>query len=159
MIARLKSLIELKEIVKNLKKNHPKIVFTNGCFDILHIGHLYYLEKARSKGDFLIVAINSNTSVRKLKGKNRPLVDELERAEIIAALDCVSWVTIFKEDTPAKVITELRPDVLVKGGDYCLDEIVGRDFVESYKGEVVAIPLLKGYSSTNLIKKVMEKYG
>ncbi len=156
---KIKSLTELKKIVQGLKREDKKVVFTNGCFDVFHPGHLYYLEKVKTKGDILIVAVNSNDSIKRLKGEKRPLVDERERAEMLAALECVDWVTIFSEDTPGKVIRELKPDVLIKGGDYSLNEIVGRDFVESYKGKVLTVPLFKGWSSTKLIETILKKYG
>jgi D-beta-D-heptose 7-phosphate kinase/D-beta-D-heptose 1-phosphate adenosyltransferase len=103
--------------------------------------------------------LHSNDSIKRLKGAKRPLVDEWERAEMLAALECVEWVTIFSEDTPGKVIRELKPDVLIKGGDYSLNEIVGRDFVESYKGKVLTVPLFEGWSSTKLIETILKKYG
>ncbi len=158
-IKKIKSLTGLKKIVQGLKSKNKKVVFTNGCFDVFHPGHLYYLEKVKTKGDILIVAINSNDSIKRLKGAKRPLVDERERAEMLAALECVDLVTIFSEDTPGKVIRELKPDVLIKGGDYSLNEIVGREFVESYKGKVLTVPLVKGWSSTKLIETILKKYG
>lgn len=127
-----------------------KIVFTNGCFDILHAGHVSVLEFSRSKGDELVVGLNSDASVRRLKGPTRPVNTQADRALVLAALESVSAVCIFDEDTPYNLIKQVRPDVLVKGGDYKTDEIVGREFAK----KVVRFPLLKGHSTTNIIKKV-----
>ena len=127
-----------------------KIVFTNGCFDILHAGHVSVLEFSRSKGDELVVGLNSDASVRRLKGPTRPVNTQADRALVLAALESVSAVCIFDEDTPYNLIKQVRPDVLVKGGDYKTDEIVGREFAK----KVVRFPLLKGRSTTNTIKKV-----
>ena len=127
-----------------------KIVFTNGCFDILHAGHVSVLEFSRSKGDELVVGLNSDASVRRLKGPTRPVNTQADRALVLAALESVSAVCIFDEDTPYNLIKQVRPDVLVKGGDYKTDEIVGREFAK----KVVRFPLLKGRSTTNIIKKV-----
>lgn len=154
---KIKKLSELRKILDELRKkrsNHLKIVFTNGCFDLLHYGHIQYLKKAKALGDLLVLGLNSDTSVRKLKGRGRPLVPEKERAEILAALETVDYVTIFSEETPAKLIRQVKPDILVKGSDYSLDEIVGRDFVQSSGGKVVTIPLVKGKSTTGLIRKI-----
>ncbi len=127
-----------------------RIVFTNGCFDILHAGHVSVLEFSRSKGDELVVGLNSDASVRRLKGPTRPVNTQADRALVLAALESVSAVCIFDEDTPYNLIKQVRPDVLVKGGDYKTDEIVGREFAK----KVVRFPLLKGRSTTNIIKKV-----
>lgn len=127
-----------------------KIVFTNGCFDILHAGHVSVLEFSRSKGDELVVGLNSDASVRRLKGPTRPVNTQADRALVLAALESVSAVCIFDEDTPYNLIKQVSPDVLVKGGDYKTDEIVGREFAK----KVVRFPLLKGRSTTNIIKKV-----
>ena len=127
-----------------------KIVFTNGCFDILHAGHVSVLEFSRSKGDELVVGLNSDASVRRLKGPTLPVNTQADRALVLAALESVSAVCIFDEDTPYNLIKQVRPDVLVKGGDYKTDEIVGREFAK----KVVRFPLLKGRSTTNIIKKV-----
>ena len=151
---KIKSLSELKRIVNRLKKKDKKIVFTNGCFDILHPGHIYYLKDAKKKGDRLILGLNSDSSVRKLKGKGRPLIPEGERAEILSNLESVDYISIFHEETPERLIREISPDVLVKGGDYRRKEVVGRKFVEEKGGKVIIIPLLKGYSTTTLIKKI-----
>jgi len=130
------------------------VVFTNGCFDLLHPGHIRCLEEARARGDLLVVAINSDASVRRLKGPSRPLIPESERAEILAALAAVDYVTIFDQPTPRDLIARLLPDVLVKGGDWGANEIVGRDEVEAAGGSAVSIPLEPGYSTTSLLERV-----
>jgi len=132
------------------------VVFTNGCFDILHCGHAKYLEAAKRKGDILVVAINSDASVKRIKAKTRPIVGERNRLSLVAALESVDFVIMFKEDTPLKVIKEIRPDILVKGADWTKDEIVGGNFVNSYGGKVKTIKLTKGLSTTNLIKKIVK---
>jgi D-beta-D-heptose 7-phosphate kinase/D-beta-D-heptose 1-phosphate adenosyltransferase len=131
-----------------------RLVFTNGVFDILHVGHLRYLAEARALGDALVVAINSDHTVRELKGNGRPVINQNERAEILAALRQVSYVTIFDDMSPRELITALLPDVLVKGGDYALDEIHGREEVEAAGGEVVALPFIEGASSTSIIERL-----
>jgi len=133
-----------------------KVVFTNGCFDLLHPGHLHTLEQARALGDVLIVGINSDASVRELKGPGRPVIPERERAEILGALECVDAVIIFNEPTPREVIEHLLPDVLVKGGDWAGDQIVGREEVESGGGRVVSIPVLPGYSTSAILQKIRD---
>lgn len=145
---------ELKEIVEKERAVGKKIVFTNGCFDLIHVGHVRYLREAKKRGDLLIVAVNSDQSVRKLKGKGRPLIPEEERAEIISALASVDYVVIFPEETPAGIIGVLRPDILIKGGDYRKEDIVGRETVEAGRGEVVTIPLAKGHSTKGLLEKI-----
>lgn len=131
-----------------------RIVFTNGCFDLVHPGHVAYLDAARRLGDRLVVGLNTDASVRRLKGPSRPLVAEHDRALVIAALAAVDVVTLFDEDTPAELISALQPDVLVKGGDYARADIVGRDTVEARGGEVHVIPYLPGYSTTELIRQI-----
>jgi D-beta-D-heptose 7-phosphate kinase/D-beta-D-heptose 1-phosphate adenosyltransferase len=131
-----------------------KVVFTNGVFDLLHPGHIRYLQDARRLGDALIVGINSDRSVRANKGPERPITPEGERAEVLAALECVDAVAIFDEETPAEIVRRLQPDVLVKGADWAADNIVGRDTVEGRGGRVVRMELSKGYSTTELIRKV-----
>lgn len=138
------------------KRNGRRVVFTNGCFDLLHPGHLSILEQARALGDLLIVGINSDSSVRRNKGAGRPVLPELERAEILAALECVDGVLIFDEPTPREVIAGLLPDVLVKGGDWPADQIVGREEVEAAGGRVVLVPVLPGYSTTEILRKIRE---
>ena len=135
-----------------------RVVLTNGCFDLIHLGHVRYLQKARSLGDQLIVALNDDESVCNLKGKGRPLVPAMERAEVIGALGCVDWVTFFEEDTPATLIKALQPDVLVKGGDWTVNQIVGRNIVEAAGGTVLTIPFEKGYSTTDVIRKIIASH-
>ena len=136
------------------KRNGKKVVFTNGCFDLLHPGHVRSLEKARSLGDVLIVGINSDESVRALKGEGRPVIPAQERAEILANLECVDAVLIFDELTPQKVVAALVPDVLVKGGDWPGNQIVGREEVEAAGGKVVLVDVVPGYSTTEILKKI-----
>src|SRR4029450_10753482 len=132
------------------------VVFTNGVFDLLHPGHVQYLQDARALGDALIVGLNSDRSVRSNKGPERPITPESERAEILLALECVDAVAIFDDDTPAEIIRRVQPDVLVKGADWGRDNIVGRDTVEARGGRVVRMPLLEGYSTTELLRRVRQ---
>jgi len=155
----MKNVISLKRLVKELlplREKGRKVVFTNGCFDIIHAGHVRYLTKARSLGDLLVVGLNSDASVRAIKGPSRPIVPESERAEAMGALRCVDYVVIFNEETPLTLITALRPDILVKGSDWASHEIVGGDVVRESGGKVRRIRLLKGRSTTNIIKKVLK---
>ena len=145
---------ELRRARAGLREEGRRLVFTNGCFDILHVGHVRYLQRARALGDALLVAINSDRSVRALKGEGRPVMCEAERAEMLAALACVDFVTVFEEDSPRRLIAELLPDVLVKGGDYALDEIHGREEVEAAGGRVLALPFVEGASTTNIIERI-----
>jgi rfaE bifunctional protein nucleotidyltransferase chain/domain len=141
--------------VRDLQGQGKLVVFTNGCFDLLHAGHVHYLEEARSLGDGLIVGVNTDVSVKRLgKGPGRPLTPEADRARVLAALACVDRVALFAEDTPLALITLLTPDILVKGGDYRLDEIVGREVVLARGGRVVALPFVPGYSTTGLIDRL-----
>lgn len=150
---------KLASILENLRKKGHKIVFTNGCFDLLHVGHVRYLTEAKKKGDVLVVAINTDQSIKKLKGTNRPLTPEAERAEILSALAAVDFVTYFDQDTPAEIISQLKPNVLVKGADYKIKEIVGHDFMSRSGGKVVRVPLAKNYSTTKIIDSIIAKYG
>ena len=141
--------------VKKLQAQGHRVVFTNGCFDLLHPGHVAYLEQARSLGEALIVGVNTDDSVRRLgKGAGRPVTPEADRARVLAALACVDRVVLFDEDTPLELITALQPDVLVKGGDYQLSEIVGREVVEARGGQVLALPFVPGYSTTELLRRI-----
>ena len=149
----------LKKKIDLLRKEGKKIVFTNGCFDILHVGHTRYLEEARKQGDVLVLGLNSDESVRSLKGQKRPIISENERAGVVAALESVDFVTIFPELTPLELIEYLKPDVLVKGGDWKEEEVVGRKSVEKWGGRVIIIPEIKGSSTTNVIEKILEAYG
>ncbi|MCJ7808948.1 MAG: D-glycero-beta-D-manno-heptose 1-phosphate adenylyltransferase [Desulfobulbaceae bacterium] len=143
---------------QNLKKSGRRVVFTNGCFDILHPGHVRYLSAARNLGDFLIVAINSDRSVRAIKGNKRPIFEENSRAEIIAALQSVDMVLIFDEDNPLVVIQHLLPDILVKGGDWAEDQIIGAETVRQNGGQVISIPFETGFSTTEIIEEILRKY-
>ncbi len=145
---------EVESFIKRLRRTNRKIVFTNGVFDVLHRGHVDYLAKAKSFGDILIVGLNSDTSVRRLKGPKRPLQKQSDRAAILLALRAVDFVVIFGEDTPEKLIRQVRPDLLVKGADYKISDIIGADFVQSSGGGVRRVRLSRDRSSTNLIKKL-----
>ena len=149
---------ELILYVAERKRNGQRVVFTNGCFDLLHPGHIRVLEQARALGDALIVAINSDASVRRIKGNGRPVIPEKERAEVLAALEAVDYVAIFDEPTPQKLIARVLPDVLVKGSDWGPDEVVGRAEVEAAGGRVVSIPLEPGYSTTSLIERIRDSH-
>jgi rfaE bifunctional protein nucleotidyltransferase chain/domain len=138
------------------KRNGRRVVFTNGCFDLLHPGHIRALELARALGDALIVGLNSDSSVRQLKGEGRPIISEAERAEILTALESVDAVVIFDELTPREVISRLLPDVLVKGGDWPGDRIIGREEVEATGGRVVSVPVVPGYSTSAILRKIRE---
>lgn len=140
--------------MKAIQREGKRVVFTNGCFDLLHPGHLRYLEKARALGDVLVVAVNSDSSVRKIKGEHRPILNEEERCELVAGFGCVDFVTVFCEETPLEIIRELVPDVLAKGGDWPLERIVGRDVVEGAGGKVVAIDFERGYSTSEIISRI-----
>ena len=155
---KVKNLPALLQIIRRYKKQGKSIVFTNGCFDLLHLGHVTYLERAKSKGDLLIVAINSDRSVRTLKGRERPLVPQSERGRVLAGLSSVDYVTIFDEPTPLSLIRALEPDVLVKGADWKKDSIVGSDVVKHRGGKVITIPVVKGISTTQIIKRIVERY-
>lgn len=148
------NLDSLESKVQTWKNEGKTIVFTNGCFDILHLGHVTYLEEASQTGDKLIVAVNSDDSVRRLKGENRPIQDEASRLSILAALESVDAVVLFPEDTPIECIQKIKPDVLVKGGDYTIDQIVGSHLVLQNGGKVLSLSLLKGHSTTLLEAKV-----
>lgn len=147
---------EMQVEVERLRKLSSKIVFTNGCFDILHVGHVRYLEQAAAKGDILIVGLNSDASMKRYKGENRPIVPESERAEMLAALDCVDYVVIFEEDEPKDLIAEIVPDVLVKGGEWS-HYVSGRDIVEANGGCVWLAPMIEGKSTTNIIQTILDR--
>ncbi|HNZ64385.1 MAG TPA: D-glycero-beta-D-manno-heptose 1-phosphate adenylyltransferase [Smithella sp.] len=149
----------LREKLEDLRKTGKKIAFTNGCFDILHVGHVRYLREARKTGDVLVLALNSDSSVRSIKGERRPLVPEMERAEVLAALEFIDFVTIFDELTPLELIQYLKPDVLIKGGDWPEEKVVGRDEIKKWGGKVVIIPEVMGKSTTNVVEKIINIYG
>ena len=144
----------LKAFLRHQKKAGKKIVFTNGCFDVLHVGHTRYLGQASALGDILIIGLNTDSSVRKLKGPMRPVNSEKARAEVLAALECVDCIVLFSQATPLRLIQEVRPDFLVKGGDWVKENIVGADVVLSYGGRVKTIPFVKGFSSTRTLEKL-----
>jgi len=149
-----------EELAALLQHRHAgeTVVFTNGCFDILHPGHVRSLEAARALGDVLVVGVNADASVRRLKGERRPIVPEAERAEMLAALRPVTYVTIFEEDTPVETIAALRPDVHVKSGDYCAEELPETPIVERHGGRVVIVPFVEGLSTTDIVARVKERY-
>jgi len=149
------SVKNLKTQIKKFQKAGKKVVFTNGCFDLIHTGHTSLFEKAKSLGDVLVVAINSDKSLSCLKGPKRPLVGQKDRAQLLLSLKPVDYVVVFGEQTPAKILKELKPDILVKGGDYKLEDIIGREHVK----KVYRYPVVKGKSTTNLINTIVERYG
>jgi D-beta-D-heptose 7-phosphate kinase/D-beta-D-heptose 1-phosphate adenosyltransferase len=153
-MAAILSLEDLQHELRRLRQEGKRVVFTNGCFDLLHPGHVRYLEQARSLGDALIVALNSDRAVRELKGSGRPILKEQERAQVIGALSCVDYVTIFDDVSPLATISCLRPDILVKGGDWGLEEIIGRAEVEAAGGQVLSLPFVEGISTSDLIKRI-----
>ncbi len=152
---KIKEQTDLARIVEERRRAGERCVFTNGCFDILHVGHIRYLQEARELGDYLVVAINSDTSVRQLKGYPRPFVTQDERAEMLAALESVDYVTIYEELTAEEVVRLLRPEIYVKGGDYSPDSIVEAPAVRAYGGQVVTVTLVKGRSTTRLVERVV----
>ena len=150
----IKNKIEIKDKILELRLNNKKIVFTNGCFDILHKGHISLLKEAKSFGDILVVGLNSDKSVKINKGDKRPFNDETARIEVLSAISYVDYILLFEQETPIELIKELKPDVLVKGADYELNEVVGCDEVKKYGGEVKLAKIISGYSSTELINKM-----
>ena len=149
---------EMIRIRYELKNQNKKLVFTNGCFDILHSGHVDYLNKAKKLGDYLVVGLNSDISVKNIKGKKRPILNEIERASILDNLKCVDFVTFFDENTPEELIKSLIPDILVKGADWALDKIVGREIVEEHGGEVKTIDFSYNQSTSKIINIIIERY-
>lgn len=143
----------LKAIAER-KKHKERVVFTNGCFDILHVGHIRYLNQARALGDLLVVGVNSDLSVKRLKGESRPVIPEAERAEVLLALKSVDYVILFEEDTPLELIKAVSPDVLVKGGDWAIEKIVGNDFVTAAGGKTLSLPFHPGHSTTEILTKI-----
>ncbi len=156
MSKKIISIDECQAMAGRLREKKQRLVFTNGCFDILHVGHVRYLQASRELGEALLVGINSDAAVRQLKGEGRPVNNQDERAEMLAALEDVSYVTIFDELSPRALIKKILPDVLVKGGDYALDEIHGREEVEAAGGRVVALPYIAGASTTSIIERVRQ---
>ena len=157
MNKKIRNLNDLLEIRKGLKREGKKVVLTNGCFDLLHNGHIHLFREAQKQGDVLVVAVNDDSSIKKIKGPFRPIFPLEERLEILAALEEIDYLVSFSDETPQKVIASLLPDVLVKGGDWRREEVVGRKEVEGEGGEVVTIPYLKGYSSTEIIERIFKK--
>jgi len=153
-MAAILSLADLHDELSRLRQDGKRAVFTNGCFDLLHPGHVSYLTQARSLGDALIVALNSDRAVRELKGPGRPILKEQERAQVIGALGCVDYVIIFDDVSPLATISALRPDILVKGGDWNLDEIIGREEVEAAGGQVLSLPFVEGLSTSDIIDRI-----
>ncbi len=149
----------LRKELDRLRDEGKKIAFTNGCFDILHVGHVRYLAGAKKTADILVLALNSDSSVRTIKGDKRPLIPQEERAEVLAGLASIDYVTIFDEATPLELIKYLKPDILIKGGDWAEENIVGRDEVRSWGGRVVVVPEVEGASTTNIVDKVLKVYG
>jgi D-beta-D-heptose 7-phosphate kinase/D-beta-D-heptose 1-phosphate adenosyltransferase len=158
MHSKIKTTAELAPLLSLLRATGQKIVFTNGCFDLIHTGHTRYLATARALGDILVVAVNSDASVRTIKGEKRPINTQNDRAETLAALRSVDFVTIFDELDPYKVIAALQPDVLVKGGDWPIEKIIGRDIVQARGGSVVNVPYVDGASTTSIIEKILKTY-
>jgi len=159
MHGKIKTITELTPLLEILRASGKITVFTNGCFDLIHPGHTRYLASARSLGDILIVAVNSDASVRLIKGDKRPINSQADRAETLAALEAVDYVTIFNEPDPYKLIAALQPDILVKGGDWPIEKIIGRDIVQARGGRVVNVPFVEGASTTGIIEKILEVYG
>jgi len=156
--SKIKNLDVLARLMAAEHARGKKIVFTNGCFDLLHVGHVKYLQKARALGDLLVVGLNSDASVRRLKGEKRPLIEEAERAHILAALDCIDYVVLFDDDTPLRLIEAVAPDILVKGGDYRVEEVVGRELVEAKGGRVELVQFVDGRSTSRIIEKILASY-
>jgi len=150
---KLKDWEELKAICQKLQSESKSIVFTNGCFDILHKGHVLYLQQAKEQGDILVLGLNSDASVKRLKGSNRPINSEIDRAIVLSALSAIDYVVIFEEDTPYDLIKTLQPDVLVKGGDWQPEEIVGNDILKKKGGKVISLNYYDGYSTTGIIER------
>ena len=158
----LQKILALEDLLaqrNRLRQENKKTVFTNGCFDLLHPGHIDYLSRARQMGDVLILGVNSDRSVSKLKGSQRPILTQDERTSLLSGLNSVDYITVFDEDTPHRLIAALLPDVLVKGGDWTMETIVGREEVEATGGRVVALPYLEGQSSTAIVERILHRYG
>jgi rfaE bifunctional protein nucleotidyltransferase chain/domain len=154
---KLLTLSELKRRLNSARGSGKRVVFTNGCFDLIHPGHVRYLRAAKRLGDVLVVALNSDDSIRRLKGRGRPLVPARDRCEVVAALEMVDYVAVFSDDTPYQLIKALQPDILVKGGDWQPDQIVGADLVRACGGTVRSLPFARGYSTTSLMKRVQRR--
>jgi rfaE bifunctional protein nucleotidyltransferase chain/domain len=153
-VGQIRELQKLKALVTKARARGKTVVLTNGCFDLLHRGHLHLIREAKKLGDLLIVAVNSDSSVKKIKGPNRPILPETERAELLAALELVDYVTVFSEPDPYHIIDELRPDVLVKGSDWAQDRVIGGEIIEGKGGKVAIIPLIPSHSTTSIIERI-----
>jgi len=159
MISKILKLSDLVKVLESLRKAGKRIVFTNGCFDILHAGHVRYLTAARSKGDALVLGLNSDVSVKSIKPENRPIVSQDQRAEVLASLACVDYITIFDEPDPLALIQTIKPDVLIKGADWKETDIIGSDIVKSYGGKVIRIEVVPGISTSQIIQRILKLYG
>jgi rfaE bifunctional protein nucleotidyltransferase chain/domain len=159
MRSKILKLSDLVKVIEGLREAGKRIVFTNGCFDILHVGHVRYLAAARSKGDALVLGLNSDASVKSIKHDNRPIVSQDQRAEVLAGLACVDYITIFDESDPLSLIQTIKPDVLIKGADWKEAEIIGSDVVKSYGGKVVRIAVVPGISTSRIIQRILKLYG
>jgi len=159
MLGKLKSAVEIAAIAAQARRNDQIVVFTNGCFDLVHRGHVHLLRAAKAAGDLLVVALNSDRSIREIKGPTRPIMPETDRIELIAAMEMVDCVVIFDEPEPTALIDAIKPDVLVKGADWNADKVVGADLVEKSGGRVVRIPYLQGFSSSEIIERVVKQHG
>jgi rfaE bifunctional protein nucleotidyltransferase chain/domain len=159
MRSKILRLSDLVKVLESLREAGKRIVFTNGCFDILHAGHVRYLAAARSKGDVLVLGLNSDVSVKSIKPENRPIVSQDQRAEVLAGLACVDYITIFDEPDPLVLIQTIKPDVLIKGADWKETEIIGSDVVKSYGGQVVRIEVVPGISTSRIIQRILKLYG
>ena len=159
MKSKILKLSDLVQVIEGLREAGKRIVFTNGCFDILHVGHVRYLAAARSKGDALVLGLNSDASVKSIKHDNRPIVSQDQRAEVLAGLACVDYITIFDESDPLALIQTIKPDVLIKGADWKEAEIIGSDIVKSYGGKVVRIEVVPGISTSRIIQRILKLYG
>jgi rfaE bifunctional protein nucleotidyltransferase chain/domain len=155
---KIKSIKELRSVIEDLRKQNKKIVTTNGVFDILHLGHVRYLQEAKKLGDVLVVALNSDSSVKQIKGPKRPINNQKARVEVLAALEFVDYVVIFNEINPIKILSEIKPNIHIKGGDYKINQIIEKDIVEKNNGKIVLIPEVKGWSTTDLINKIVKTY-
>jgi D-glycero-beta-D-manno-heptose 1-phosphate adenylyltransferase len=158
MLSKILELQDLINVVHDLRTSGKKIVFTNGCFDILHVGHVRYLAAAGSQGDVLVVGLNSDVSVRSIKPENRPIVNQNQRAEVLAGLECVDYITIFNEPDPLKIIKALKPNVLVKGADWIEEQIIGADIVKATGGKVVRISVVPEVSTSRIIQRILRRY-
>ena len=159
MRSKILKLLDLVQVIEGLREAGKRIVFTNGCFDILHVGHVRYLAAARSKGDALVLGLNSDASVKSIKHDNRPIMSQDQRAEVLAGLACVDYITIFDESDPLALIQTIRPDVLIKGADWKEADIIGSDVVKSYGGKVVRIDVVPGISTSRIIQRILKLYG